>query len=137
MLRQRSKKEATAEQALALANKEYSRCKNLLEDTRQRLDLTCQGSLEGSRLDLFEAAHLSYYRESLSEKINCQEKVVGQAGLLVENRRSEAVQARQERQVVEKLREVHLQAFRRQEAAREQNETDELALYAYLKRGRK
>lgn len=52
----------------------------------------------------------------------------------MENRRSAAVQARQERQVVEKLKELQWQAYRREEAVREQKVSDELALYTHLKR---
>lgn len=133
MLRQRAAKADAAEQALALAHNEHNRRLTLLEDTRKCLEAACTVT-EKNELDVFEGLHLSFYRTSLSEKINGQEKDVSEAGLLVENRRNEAVQARQERQVMEKLKDRHLQNHRREAAAREQKEVDELALYTHPRR---
>lgn len=88
-------------------------------------------------MDVFEVMHLSFYRASLSKKISSQEVSVKKAGLMVENKRSEAIQARQDRQVMEKLKDKHLQNYRREAEVREQKEVDELALYAHLRRNKK
>ena len=135
VLRQRAAKEVSAEQALARAHNDYNRRLTLLEDTRQRLEETAApaGKSE-SELDIFEVMHLSFYRTSLSAKISDQEKGVRKAGLMVEDKRNEAIQVRQDRQVMEKLRDKHLQNYRREAALREQKEVDELALYAHLRR---
>lgn len=105
----------------------------LLENTRQHLEAVLTVA-EKNKMDVFEEMHLSFYQTSLIKKINDQEKDVSTAALIVDNRRNEAVQARQERQVVEKLKEKDLQNYKREVNAREQKEVDELALYAYLRR---
>jgi len=105
----------------------------MLEDARLKLEdaLTVPGK---DKLDIFAEMHLSFYRSVLSRKVIEGEERVNEACRLVEDRRNEAVQARQERQVIEKLKDMHLQKYRCEEAAREQKENDELALYAYLRR---
>lgn len=106
----------------------------MLEHTRQHLNETCEKSVNNSKLDLMEVVHLFYYRDSLKDKINHQEKVFNEVSLVMENKRHEAVRARQERQVMEKIREVRFQEYRREELSREQKEADELALYAHQRR---
>ncbi|HBC93796.1 MAG TPA: flagellar export protein FliJ [Pelotomaculum sp.] len=132
VLKQRAAKEVSAEQALALARKEYNRCLTLLENTRQSLQ-----ALEATRrdeLDYFEIRQHFFYRVSVNEKIKIQEKGVSEAGLIVEHKRDEAVQARQERQALDKLKEQCLQNYRREMADREQKEVDELSLSIYHRR---
>lgn len=80
--------------------------------------------------------HLSFYRESLNEKITLQEEDVSQAAEAVEERRQKAVQARQDRQVIEKIKDKHLRNYRREEEAREQKLVDELALYSHVRSAR-
>lgn len=131
VLRQRAAREDEAEQALALAYNEYkSRCA-VLQDTKQRLEEALVP--DEKKLDIFENMHLSFYLESLSEKITCQEKDVNYAANIVERSRKEAVRARQDRQVLEKLKEKHLQKYKREEESREQKVVDELALYSHLR----
>ena len=129
----REKKENAAEQVLAKACSEYDRRRNLLEDTKLRLE-TVSSPAGKDKLDVLEEMHLSFYRGYLGKKIDVQEREVEKAGLLVENSRYKAVQARQERQVIEKLKDKQLQNYMQEAAAREQKEVDELALYAYLRR---
>jgi flagellar FliJ protein len=82
---------------------------------------------------VFEEMHLSFYRESLSEKIVSQEEGVGKAAMAVEDSRKKAVQARQDRQVIEKIREKHLYNYQREEELREQKLVDEMALYSHFR----
>lgn len=77
--------------------------------------------------------HLSFYRESLSEKIINQEKGISNAAMAVEDSRKKAVQARQDRQVIEKIREKHLYNYQREEELREQKLVDEMALYSHFR----
>ncbi|MCL6635888.1 MAG: flagellar export protein FliJ [Peptococcaceae bacterium] len=136
VLEQRRAREDAAEQALALARNEYRRCKALLEDTRRRLAEATAGAAARRGLDIFEEMHLCFYRTSLRKKADRQERDVAGAGRALEERRNQAVQARRERQVIERLKEKHLEVFRREEAAREQKLVDELALYAHLRLAR-
>lgn len=108
----------------------------MLEDTRQRLEEACTQA-EEIGLDIFEVLHKSFYRTSLSVKINDQEEDVKKAGHTVDNKRHEAIQARQDRQVIEKLKDKHLLDFRREAEVREQKEVDELALYAHQRRNKR
>lgn len=77
--------------------------------------------------------HLSFYRESLSERIVFQEKEVSRAAMAVEDSRRKAVQARQDRQVIEKIRDKHLSRHMREEEAREQKFIDEMSLYSHFR----
>jgi flagellar export protein FliJ len=97
----------------------------LLENTRQRLEALEVAEKDG--LNYFDIRQLLFYRASINEKIKVQEKNVNEAGLIVEHKRDEAVQARQERQVLDKLKEQYLQNYRREIAGREQKEVDELS----------
>jgi flagellar FliJ protein len=132
VLQHRAAKEVSAEQALALARHEYNRRLTLLEDTRQRLEAAFDAVEK--EMDVLDVMHQSFYRASLNKKIYMQEKGVSEASLVVENKRNAAVQARQERQVIEMLKDKHLMTYKREAAAREQKEVDELALYSYQRR---
>ncbi len=126
-------REDAAEQALALAHNEYNRHLNLLEDTKQCLENTYNVA-KNSDADFFDVISLSFYRASLSGKINSREKDVKMAGMIVDNRRREAVQARRDRQILEKLKDKHRQSFMREENAREQKLVDEMASYMFYRR---
>lgn len=133
MLKQRVDRELATEQALAAALKEYNLRLTLLENSRQQLEEALEVA-QKSELDLFEARQLSLYRTYLDDKIKLQEKDVNNAGLIVEHKRDKVVQARQERQAIEKLKDQHLQIYLREMADREQKEVDELSLNAYQRR---
>lgn len=124
--------EEAAEQALALANKDLNRRAELLETVIQRLEAATSVD-EACELDVVEEMHLSFYLVTLSEEISTQEKGVNDARLRVEDRRNLAIEARREKQVLEKLKERHRQNHRRETEAREQKEMDELALYSYIR----
>jgi flagellar FliJ protein len=131
VLLQREAREEAAEQALALAHNEYNNRCAVLRNTRQNLEQALTRDEE--KIDVFENMHLNFYRESLSEKITAQEEDVYYAANAVEHSRQEAVQARQERQAIEKLKEKHLQKHKLEEEAREQKIVDEMALYAHFR----
>ncbi|TEB15925.1 Flagellar FliJ protein [Pelotomaculum sp. FP] len=132
VLKQRAAKEVSAEQALALARKEYNRRLTLLENTRQSLQALEATGRDG--LDYFEIRQHFFYRASINEKIKVQEKGVSAADRVVAHKRDEAVQARRERQVLDKLKEQCVQNYRRELADREQKEVDELSLSIYHRR---
>lgn len=119
-----------------MARNEYNRRVTLLENTRHHLEEVLKFS-ENKEIDIFQAMQLSFYRTSMSKKINNQEEDVAEAGHAVERKRDEAVQARRGRQVIEKIKEKKLETFKREEESREQKEVDELSLYAYQRSGRK
>lgn len=133
MLKHREAKEVSAEQALALAHSEYNRRLTMLENTRRQLEETLKTAGK-SDLDVFEVMHLSFYRTSLSQKINSREQEVAEARRRLDFKRSEAVQARQDRQIIEKIKDKDLTDYKREVEVREQKESDELALYAHLRR---
>ncbi|NLJ76571.1 MAG: flagellar export protein FliJ [Peptococcaceae bacterium] len=133
VLQRRADQAAAAEQALALAHNRYNQLLIILNDTRQRLEKTFQsGDLK--KLDLFMSRQFSFYRMSLNKKIIKQKKDLNEAARLVENKRNEAVRARQEQQVLEKLKEHGLNNFKREMALREQKEIDEMSLATYQRR---
>ncbi|OPX88930.1 MAG: Flagellar FliJ protein [Pelotomaculum sp. PtaB.Bin117] len=115
-----------------MAHHEYNRRLAMLEDTRQRLEAAFDVAEED--VDVLGAAYLSFYRASLNTKIDIQKKAVDNASLVVEGKRNAAVQARQERQVIEMLKDKCYMNYKREVAAMEQKEIDELALYAHQRR---
>lgn len=115
-----------------MAHHEYNRRLAMLKDTRQRLEAAFDVAEEDA--GVLGAAYLSFYRASLNKKIGIQEKDVSNAGLVVESKRDAAVRARQERQVIETLKDKHLMNYKREVAAGEQKEMDELSLYAHQRR---
>ena len=131
VLKHRTEKASTAEQALAVAHHEYNRRLTILADTKQRLeDAFCLADEEEDPLDV---VYYAYYRASLSTKIDLQEHEAMLAGKTVERKRGVAIKARQERQVMEKLKDRHYTNYCCEEASKEQKEIDEMALYAYLR----
>lgn len=88
---------------------------------------------KGADIDVFAEMHLSFYRESLSEKITGQKEDVNRAAQEVEDTRKKAVQARQDRQAIEKIKDKHLYNYHRAEEAREQKLVDEMALYSHFR----
>lgn len=131
VLLQRAAREEAAEQALALAHNEFNNRCAVLQNTKQHLEQALTRDEE--KIDVFANMHLYFYRESLSEKIISQEEDVNDAANAVEHSRQAAVQARQERQTIEKLKEKHLQRYKREEEAREQKLVDEMALYSHFR----
>lgn len=131
VLRHRAEKASTAEQALAMAHNEYHRRLSILENTRQRLEDAY--NLVEEEKDPLDVVYLSYYRASLSTKIDAQEHEARIAEKTVERKRNVAIKARQDRQVMEKLKDKHYSNYQFEESMREQKEIDELALYAYMR----
>jgi flagellar export protein FliJ len=132
VLKQRADREVAAEQALALARKEYNKRLSLLENTRLRLEEL--EVVDINKLDFFDVRQLTYYRGVLSERIRAQENDVKNTALIVEQKRGGVVKARQERQAIEKLKEQYLQNYKREMADRERKEVDELSLNVYQRR---
>lgn len=129
-LKQRAEKEVAAEQALALARQEYNLHLTSLENTRERLEASMQ-AVPKNRPNFFELYQLSFYGAALKEKINDQKKNVDQAGLIVSHKRDEAVQARQGRQALERLKEKQFDNYKQDLAEKEQKEADELSRNVY------
>ncbi len=134
VLQRREERENAAEQALAMARNEYNRRLALLEDTKESLENAYSISTRNSDAGFFDVISLSFYRTSLAKKVNNREKDVKTAGMIVDNRRREAIQARQDRQILENLKDKQRQSFMREENAREQKLADELASYMFYRR---
>jgi len=132
VLEVRAKKEEAAQRALARAWREYRRLLHGLNETKRRLEEASAPA--GGVLDVTEQQHLALYRGALAERLRLQEKAVRAAAAAVEAKRREAVRARQERQVIEKVKEKRYGEFLREEAAAEAKINDELALYSFMRR---
>lgn len=133
VLEVRAKKEEAAQRALAGARREYQRLLYGLNETKRRLEEVSVPA--GGALDVNEQQHLALYRWNLAERARLQEKAVLAAAAAVEAKRQEAVRAKQERQVIEKVKEKRYTDFLREEAAAEAKVNDELALYSFMRRG--
>lgn len=127
-------REEEAEQALALARRDYNRRRAALEDARMRLEsaLNRDGNFNhlkhGKRAsDPAAGIHFYLYLEKLKRDILHLTEGLERAGRKVEKKREQLIKARQECKILEKLKEKQLQAFRMHELALEQKEQDELA----------
>ncbi|MGI6491254.1 MAG: hypothetical protein GX949_07065 [Peptococcaceae bacterium] len=132
-MQQRVDRENAAEQALALARQEYNQRMMLLEQTKEQLQLLWQDTGQ-MKQNFFEIFQHSFYGAALKNKISRQESDVQEAGLAVEQKREEAVQARVERQVLDTLKDKHLQDYKRMLENMEQKEVDELSRNIYMQR---
>lgn len=115
-----------------MAHSEHNKRLAVLEDTKKCLEQSLAAH-ERAVINVYAEMHLSFYRESLSEKIVVQEEDVNKAAIAVEDRRQKAVQARQNRQVIEKIKDKHLCNYKRMVEAREQKLVDEMALYSHFR----
>ncbi len=104
----------------------------MLANTEKHLEQSLDKA-NGAGIDVFNEMHLDLYRQSLTEKIAGQKEDADRAAEAVEDSRKKAVKARQDRQAIEKIKDKHLDIFRREEAAREQKAVDEMALYSHFR----
>ena len=132
-MQHRLARETAAEQALALARQEYNRRLMQLEQTKEQLESLWQDTGQ-SEQSFFEIFQRSCYGAALKKKISRQERDVSEAGLAVELKRKEAVQARVERKVLDTLKDKHLQNYKRVMENKEQKEIDELSRNVYMQR---
>ena len=131
VLKHRSEKATTAEQALAAAHSEYKRRVTVLEEAKQRMEDSFETAEEDT--NVLGIAYLSYYRASLKTKIDSMMNEATLARKTVDRKRDVAIKARQERQVMEKLKDKHLSYYRHDVNMKEQKESDELALYSFMR----
>ncbi|MBM7854213.1 flagellar FliJ protein [Desulfohalotomaculum tongense] len=128
VLDQRKKKEQQALVAQSEAEKMYQEQLAALEHTRRLLNESLQAP--GCR-DLAGELHRVLYREHLKSKIARQSCRVQQAKEKLDEARRAAMLARQERLVIEKLKERQLEEYLQHMRVMEEKLADELATGLY------
>ncbi|NLK00516.1 MAG: flagellar export protein FliJ [Clostridia bacterium] len=106
--------------------RQLARLEELMEQRRKEF---FAGRLEPHRL-----IHRSAAIQFLQQQIIEQKKLLVQASKKVRESRGRLVEAKQEHQVLEKLKERHLLEYGYEMAKREQKELDEIATSAYIRR---
>lgn len=122
------------EQALMEQSKaqlECSRCEKELADTEEKLEEMYQRGACSLKPD--ELMHQLMFREQLQLLKEKQTRNLQRANEILQLRRDAAIHARQERMVLEKLKEKKLLEYQELQLLVEQKEIDELATVSFVR----
>lgn len=133
VLQQKITKEEQALLEQAKAQQECSRCEQELMTTKQKLEETLNYSQKV--MEPGEQMQTLMYREHLLLTIDCQNRSLRRAQDIFRLRNDAVIIARQERMVLEKLKEKKLKEYKELEVFLEQKEIDELATLGYNRTG--
>ncbi|GAB6158024.1 flagellar export protein FliJ [Desulfotomaculum varum] len=129
VLQQKIKQEEQALRELAGARQEYARREQELKDSQEKLRQTMAYSLAAQGPG--EQIQSMLYLDHLRQTIMAQQRHLQRAEEILQLRHRSAMQARQERLVLEKLKEKQAAEFQAWLALLEQKEIDELATLGY------
>lgn len=129
VLQQRIEQEEQALHEKAKAQQECQRCQDILQDFNEKLDRTIDFSKSITKPE--EQMHMLMYRDQLQSNIERQVRLVQRAEELLQMCINAMVKARQERMVLEKLKEKQYHSFLKHQDYMEQKEVDELATLGY------
>ncbi len=132
VLEQRKTKEEEALLGQAKAQQECFKCQQYLDQTQQKLLEAF--AYAGSLLRPEEQLQSLMYREHLQQTAQRQQKQLQRAEEIFDLRRQDTTKARQERMVLEKLKEKQLAEFEARLFFLEQKETDEMATLRYCRK---
>ena len=131
VLQQRVAKEEQTLLEQVKAQQECLNCRQSLEETHYKLEEAVRFSEKVAQPD--EQLHSLLYREHLQLTLDRQSKMLDRAQEILELRREATVKARQERMVLEKLKEKQWNQYKEQEAYLVSKEIDELATLGYAR----
>jgi len=134
VLKHRMTQEEEAVLVLARAQQEYI-CRQqefLKTDARLQEALT---PAPAGKLDLMTGLNMSLYREFLIDTRNRQQKEANEANATLEQCRRVTVQKRQDRLVLEKLKQRKYEAYRAEVNSLEQKELDEQGVQLAIRKG--
>ncbi|CCO09168.1 flagellar export protein FliJ [Desulforamulus hydrothermalis] len=129
VLQQKIKQEEQALRELAAARQDCDRWEQALKASREKLKQTM--SYSAAVQNPGEQMQSMLYLEYLQQTIVTQQRHLQRAEEILQLRRRSAMQARQERLVLEKLKEKQAAEFQAWLALVEQKEIDELATLGY------
>ena len=132
VLEQRKTKEEEALLGQAKALQECFKCQQDLDQTNQKLVEAFDYA--GSLLKPEEQLQSLIYREHLQQTAQRQQKHLQRAEEIFDLRRQDTTKARQERMILEKLKEKQLTDFQTRLLFLEQKETDEMATVRYRRK---
>ncbi|MDA8210603.1 MAG: flagellar export protein FliJ [Clostridia bacterium] len=133
VLQQKITREEQALLEQVKAQQECSRCEQVLLTTKQKLEETLHYSQRV--MEPGEQMQTLMYREHLLLTIDRQNRSLGRAQDIFRLRKDTAIAARQERMVLEKLKEKQFGEYKELEIYLEQKEIDELATLGYSRKG--
>lgn len=134
LLRYNVAQESQAASMLALARADEARQRERLERCRQELAASTQPLAPGG-LEIGGCQYLDLYRQGLNQNMARQQRLVSHLEEVVERQRADFVEARKQRQVVEKLKERQWVAFQREEERKGYRELDDLVTFRSEKGG--
>ncbi|SHK30197.1 flagellar export protein FliJ [Desulforamulus aeronauticus] len=132
VLEQRKTKEEEALLGQAKALQECVKCQQNLDQTKQKLVEAF--SYAGTLLKPEEQLQSFIYREHLQQTAQREQKHLQRAEEIFDLRRQDTMKARQERMVLEKLKEKQLTEFQARLLFLEQKEIDEMATLRYSRK---
>ncbi|MCL5780228.1 flagellar export protein FliJ [Desulforamulus profundi] len=133
VLQQKITREEQALLEQVKAQQECSRCEQELLTTKQKLEETLYYSQRV--MEPGEQMQTLMYREHLLLTIDRQNRSLRRAQDIFRLRKDTAIAARQERMVLEKLKEKQFGEYKELEIYLEQKEIDELATLGYSRKG--
>ncbi|AEF94641.1 flagellar export protein FliJ [Desulfotomaculum nigrificans CO-1-SRB] len=125
VLQQRIKREEAALLEQARAEQECDRCQRELAASERKLEEALQAATAFVRPD--EQMQSLIYREHLQQVIARQRRLLQRSQEILQLRQAATMKARQERMVLEKLKEKKFREYQELEMYLEQREIDELA----------
>ncbi|SHF37261.1 flagellar export protein FliJ [Desulforamulus putei] len=131
VLQQKIKQEEQALLELAKAQQECARCERELNESKGKMQQTI--AYTESIRHPGEHMQSLIYLEHLQKNIQCQQRLLQRAQEIVQLRKEAALKARQERMILEKLKEKQVQEYKELEFYLEQKEIDELATSRYIR----
>lgn len=136
VLNYRKEKEEIAKEEFAQVQKEYFSQRNFLKDLEEKLENAISGFLqdgEKSRNSM-EFKKIQQYIYFLQKKIEMQKQLVIKIEEKLQGKRQQLLFTQRDRKIIEKHKEKAFERYILEESQREQKFTDELALYAYMRK---
>ena len=120
------------EQEFVKSRADYIDEKDKLDHMHQQMQTFIRGNHFFT--DAFHYKTMYNYMGNMIEMIDKQQEVTEAAAEVMEGKKSEYIDSRRDRRVIDKLKENALVDFKKSSADAEQKQNDELALYGYTRR---
>ena len=136
VLNYRKEKEEIAKEEFAQVQKEYFSQRNFLKNLEEKLENAINDFLRNGKnlKNSMEFKKVQQYLLFLQKKIEMQIQLVIKAEEKLERKRQQLLLTQRDREIIEKHREKSFKRYLLEEKQKEQKFTDELALYAYMRK---
>lgn len=136
ILNYRKEKEEIAKEEFAQVQKEYFSQRNFLKNLEEKLENAINDFLQNGKnlKNSMEFKKIQQYLFFLQKKIDMQRQLVIKAEEKLEKKCQQLLLTQRDRKIIEKHKEKSFKRYLLEEKQKEQKFTDELALYAYMRK---